>query len=581
MQKKLSVPPRLGRKRTSFTPRLWETLWADRSEFFFLQTFGTTAAFRFFNANLKTSVYDKCLIPTKQSPSAGSPVNEVKESQYVGYKFYRGANLKESAFYHRSRQISASAADSTREELSAPFASRGVAAGATGGNSVKRRKRELEGLLRVYKVRMFPTPAQKVELKRTFSAVRRAYNATVASVNAGNKPNFYDRRKDYADSEKPEWARGVSTRIVAGGVEAAVNAYKSNFAKMKANSSHTHFQVRYMSHKKTKTEVVRIQADAPSAKVSPLLRFQPVPYTNSKNRAECLAFFGNNLKSVGGIRLQDTDKVIQKLLAEGKGPKETCRIRYDKRTEAFHFLYTHEIPRLEDPDPEFEAKRVVATDPGARRFQTYYSPTSGEYGVLLVKQKDELEERCKKLDERASWLAKRAQCYSSAEQRGRRTRRQRHNTFRNRRRKLAKERVRVHEWMTRAHYDSANFLLQKYDVVISPKLETAKMVPRDGRVFGCKTARAMLTWSHGLFAQRLESASARYAGRCVITDSGEPGTSKTCTHCGHWNANLGGSSIYHCTECGISVDRDVAGARNNFLAAIGAAMGVGWDGNSG
>lgn len=520
------------------------------------------------------------MIPTQQSPSAGSPINEVKQSQYTGHRVYSGDSFKQSAFYHKSLQISADAADFTREELSAPFAPRRVAAGATGGSSVKRRKRALEGLLRVYKVRMFPTAEQKVELKRTFSAVRRAYNATVASVNAGNRPSFYERRKEYADSTKPAWAQGVNTTIVAGGVEAAVNAYKTNFAKMKVNSSHTHFQVRFMSHKKTRTEVVRIQADAPSAKVSPLRRFAPVSNSTSKNRSECLAFFGNNFKAVGGIRLQDTRKVVQKMLAEGNGLKETCRIHYDKRTQAFHFLYTHEIPRLEDPDPDFEAKRVVATDPGARRFQTYYSPTSGECGVLLPRQKTQLEQRCKKLDERASWLAKRAGCYSSDEQRGRRTRRQRHNTFRNRRRKLAKERVRLHEWMTRAHYDSANFLLRKYDVVISPKLQTAKMVPKDGRVFGCKTARAMLTWSHGLFAQRLESASARYAGRCVITDSGEPGTSKTCTHCGHWNANLGGSSVYHCTECGISVDRDVAGARNNFLAAIGAAMGVGWDGNS-
>jgi len=63
----------------------------------------------------------------------------------------------------------------------------------------------------------------------------------------------------------------------------------------------------------------------------------------------------------------------------------------------------------------------------------------------------------------------------------------------------------------------------------------------------------------------------------VIVDSGEPGTSKTCTNCGHWNAGLGASRIFECAVCGVHVNRDVAGARNNFFAAYGRAMGVGWD----
>jgi transposase len=446
---------------------------------------------------------------------------------------------------------------------------------------VKRRKRELNGHLRVYRVRMVPTADQTRELKRSLSAARHAYNATVASVNGGARANFYERRKEYKAAVAPAWASGVSLRIVDGAIEQAVNAYKSNYAKMRVNPQHTHFQVRFMSHKKTRTEVLRIEGDGTAKqKNSPLLSFKPVPYTNSANRAECLASFGCNLKAVGGIRLQDKDRVVQRLLAEGNRLKETARIHYDKRTRSFHFLYTYEIPRLEDPDPDFETKRIVATDPGVRRFQTFYSPTSGDVGVLLVKQKAALERRCIALDERASWVAKRANCYGSPEQRGRRTRRQRQRTFRGKKRKLAKERVRLHDWMTRGHYDAANFLLERYDLVIAPKLEAAKMVPRHGRVFGCKVARAMLTWSHGLFAQRLESAAARYAGRCVLTNTGEPGTSKTCTHCGFWDANLGANAVYDCPRCGVSVDRDVAGARNNFLAAYGAAVGMGWDGQS-
>ena len=57
------------------------------------------------------------------------------------------------------------------------------------------------------------------------------------------------------------------------------------------------------------------------------------------------------------------------------------------------------------------------------------------------------------------------------------------------------------------------------------------------RVFGRKVARSMCTMSHGLFSQRMESAASRYRGRHVITDSGEPGTSKTCSSCGYFESS--------------------------------------------
>jgi transposase len=489
---------------------------------------------------------------------------------------HRAHNAKEVAFSHSVLEPPEARQPGPNAQLSAPFAPRGTAAGEAK-RSVKRRKRELNGHLRVYRVRMIPDKDQTRELKRCFSAARLAYNSTVASINGGSAANFYQRRAEYKTVQRPDWAKTVSLRIIDGAVEQAVNAFKTNIAKMAVNPQHTHFHVKFMSHKKNRTEVLRIEGDGDSKKNSPLLSFKPVPYANSANRAECLALFGCNLKSVGGIRLQDKGHVIQRMLDEGRRLKETARVHYDKRTRSFHFLYTYEIPRLEDPDPEFETKRIVATDPGARRFQTFFSPTTGECGVLLLRQLDALERRCVNLDERQSWIAKRGNCYSSAEQQGRRTRRQRHRTMRNKKRKLAKERVRLHDWMTRAHYDSANFLLSRYDVVVAPKLATADMVHRKGRVFGCKVARKMLTWSHYLFTQRLHSAAARYAGRCIITDSGEPGTSKTCTHCGHWDAGLGAKTKYECSRCGICLDRDVNGARNNFLAAYGAAVGIGWD----
>lgn len=144
-------------------------------------------------------------------------------------------------------------------------------------------------------------------------------------------------------------------------------------------------------------------------------------------------------------------------------------------------------------------------------------------------------------------------------------------------RRLAKLRRNLHGWMESAHYDSANFLLRNFDLVIEPKLDVSELVQKKTRVISSATARKMLTWSHYKFRERLTSASTRYAGRHVL-QSTEPGTSKTCTNCGFWKADLGGAKTYTCNRCKVVTDRDVAGARNNFLSEYGRAVGVGWDG---
>ena len=134
-------------------------------------------------------------------------------------------------------------------------------------------------------------------------------------------------------------------------------------------------------------------------------------------------------------------------------------------------------------------------------------------------------------------------------------------------------------WTESAHYDAANFLLSKFDLVIQPWLHCSKLVPTSNRNISSTTVRNMLTMSHFKYRQRLEWASTRYPGRHVLV-SEEPGTSKTCTNCGGWNANLGASDIYCCDKCNIQVGRDVAGARNNFFSEYGRAVSINWDGKS-
>jgi len=110
----------------------------------------------------------------------------------------------------------------------------------------------------------------------------------------------------------------------------------------------------------------------------------------------------------------------------------------------------------------------------------------------------------------------------------------------------------------------------------SPSSDVSRLVQRRNWNIRSATVRKMYTWSHYKYRQRLQWAAMRYPGRHVI-ESLEPETSRTCTDCGFWHADLKVSQKMRCRpRCGVEVDRDVAGARNNFFSEHGRAVGIGW-----
>jgi transposase len=462
------------------------------------------------------------------------------------------------------------------------------------------RKVAVEGHLRCFKVRMLPTPEQTRELKRAFSASRRAFNWALDRVrNHGERPNNIALRNAYRKEPPPPWAAGkqaVASRIVAGGVKQLADAYASNHAKRKKDPSHA-FEIKFRSTRRCPSEALKIDKDTANDKQSPLNRFAPMAHPYPKRfaeqrrhgRAECLAFLGNNFGGVGGIVLQDKPRVIERMLAEGGRLKEDGKILWDRRTGHFQFVYTFEQPRLADPDPTFASKRVVAMDPGVRVFQTWYAPTSGAHGELNAGFQQQIEPRIHALDALQSRVDRR---YDTVFEGKRvvsktlkapprnRTKKQYHATTRALKRKLARDRRRHVGWVESAHYEAANFVLKDHDVVIQPWLHSARLTQKSERVIRSKVARSMLTMSHYKYRQRLQWASTRYAGRHVLVTE-EPGTSKTCTLCGHWHAGLGSSETFECPKCDLRIGRDLNGAIGNFYAAYGEAVGIGWDRCSG
>lgn len=456
---------------------------------------------------------------------------------------------------------------------------------------MNKRQRPIEGELRTFKVRMVPTAEQRGVLRDAFAGARWVYNAVVATVNdcamVGLDKQFKPvppnmqllRAAVREEPNKPECVVRLHDKIIAGAVQSACDAFKTNFAKMRKQGRNYRFRVRFKSYKHTLTETLRIER----AKEGPLRRFEamPQPASNKRRdtaRCECLVYLGGGLKDLGGVRLQDKPEVIARMLSEGNFLRENAKVQWDKRTDSFYFIYTYDMPLPPDPDPEFADKTLLSGDLGVAPFLEFYEP-DGTHGAVLENFAADIKKRCLDLDKLQSRVERRKTTKRPAGylRDGHRRRR----TTRRLRQKLARDRRRLHNWVEAAHYDAANFLLARADVLVVPRIASQRMSERQSRSIRSGTVRTMLTSSPGLFCERLASSAKRYPGRLVLCDTGEPGTSGTAGCCGWWNSGLRvGMKRCPCLRCGVVIDRQVNGARNNLLAALGKAVDVGWDGLS-
>lgn len=115
---------------------------------------------------------------------------------------------------------------------------------------------------------------------------------------------------------------------------------------------------------------------------------------------------------------------------------------------------------------------------------------------------------------------------------------------------------------TDLHYKVIKHLLDKYDVLVAPRLNVPELIRKEG-VLKAVTKRRLLFLAHGKFRSRLlMKAQERHK---VVVDLEEHGTSKTCSHCGVANMRLGSSKVFRCRSCGQVLDRDINSAKNHVI----------------
>jgi putative transposase len=190
--------------------------------------------------------------------------------------------------------------------------------------------------------------------------------------------------------------------------------------------------------------------------------------------------------------------------------------------------------------------RIVALDPGVRTFQAFFSPDAA--GVIGYHDFGRLVRLCRHLDNLISR-------YSTSKNKKQRYRM---------RKAADRMRWKIRDLRDELHAKTARFLVDNFDIILIPKFETSQMAKRESRKLRSKTVRAMLTWAHFKFKERLKDVALQY-GKTVI-EVREDYTSKTCSWSGEI-VNVGSSERIRGSD-GITMQRDVNGARGIFLRAL-------------
>lgn len=150
------------------------------------------------------------------------------------------------------------------------------------------RKVAMNGVMRTYKVRMWPDGPQRAELTRVFRVARNAYNWCNSEVRARNvRVNKIDIRNHYVRNGRAV-AQGANGGNVEAGIEKSaceqLAVAHSNAIAARTDGAITHFDVRYRSLRKTLTETIKIAKSVTSEGLhcpSPFVAFRSA-YSNAE-----------------------------------------------------------------------------------------------------------------------------------------------------------------------------------------------------------------------------------------------------------------------------------------------------------
>jgi transposase len=369
--------------------------------------------------------------------------------------------------------------------------------------------------LKAIKIRLFPTKKQQKTLFKWFNTARWTYNQCVDSFQTKKvKANKKDLRAMHVNNENfdqnNKWVPDTPYDIRDEAMNDFLKALKAT--KAKKNLKKFHFKFR-----------------------------------RKKDPTQSIAVLKKHWGHKRGVYSDIFDS--KKMKAEMDLPKNLEHDSRLIRTRLNRYYLCIPVPievKCENQAPNSKKHCTISLDPGVRTFMTGYDAD----GSTFEWAKDDFG-RIFRL------------CYAYDRLQAKWSKVKHHQRSKM---KIAGLRIqsKIRNLVDEVHKKLSKCLCENYRKILLPVFETSNMVKRGCRKLHKKTARAMLTWSHFRFRQRLLSKSREYPW-CKVILTEEPYTSKTCGECGTINTTLGSQKTFKCQECEYISDRDINGARNILL----------------
>lgn len=390
-----------------------------------------------------------------------------------------------------------------------------------------------------HKVGLRLTPEQRDVLKRWFGCYRSTYNWALGCIK--NKPAEYRKtdhiwlRKRFVNKVNIPKSMGYlldcPKAVRDNALAELTTAYKTNFAKMRKNPAHK-FDLSFKSKKDDQCMTIEKE--------------QFKSYDLGEGTFKIFPTFITNRISFHAKRNKLPENIDY-----------ACKIVLN-RLGRFSMAISFYVPpdasagenQVSSRSQDVEVDGMTdwcAIDPGVRTLYTVYCPKPGCAYKLADKDISRVYRLSVHLDNLMSSISK-----ENSKRRKYRKHKASHRL-----------RARIRNIVTEVHCKVVQFLVTRFRHIVVPPFEVSNMISRGGRKITRKTVRQMVSWRHYALRMRLLQAAARHG--CKVYIRGEEYTTKACTQCLHIKHNIGGAKVYRCSECNLTIDRDLNGARNIFL----------------
>ena len=410
--------------------------------------------------------------------------------------------------------------------------------------------------LRTFKIRVYPTLAQRVNGNKYFGSARKTYNMCVKDDAYDYMTEDQARKKYVIDVEKlgkeyeflkkiPKEIREFEVSQYYTNVKNALDMYETKQERNEWNSQNL---LKYKKKQITKPKITyKMKNDAQSLHISKST-------INVKN---------NKISFYKGTFGKDGFRIKDRLL---KINKKTNKMRDNKLNDIFKTGINHDMTLIKtvtgkyylcvSTDNEIKQKKsnvkTVAIDVGARTpFVSYSENECYEFGAhmsgalnMMIDERDKLRKIY------GAEIGKKQKGQGNEEQ------------YEKSKKKYLLHVQKIKNRIEDFHNKVITKLVKEYSIILIPKLNVKKIMERLDVHKTTKKQFSIL--SHSLFLKRLENKCKQEG--VILKIVNEDMTTQTCGNC--FSTYKFKEEIYECSKCGLKIGRDINSARNIYIREI-------------